>query len=83
MWTYQLAVQSTDGAVANVVGPRNVSEHLARFSTSDSLPTLMTGQFWFATEDNTPSFGALTAFSGSRTDQFSLELGKTAQDSEH
>jgi hypothetical protein len=74
------SVESADSAVADIVGSRNVSQYFSRLSTSNSLPSLMTGQFWFATEGNAPSFCALTAFSGSCPDQFPFELGKTAKD---
>ena len=52
-------------------------------SRAQRLPALVVRQFRLAAHYYPASFGALPAFAGATSDQFSLELGEAAQDRQH
>jgi len=77
------SAQSADRAVADVIRPRNVRQHLARLPASNGLSPLMASQLRLAAEDHSPRLRPLAALPGSRPDQFPFKLGEAAQNGQH
>src|SRR3954465_8419664 len=67
----------------HVVGAGDLGQGLASLSAGQRLSLLMRGELWLAPEMHAPRPGPLPALSRARPDQFTLELGETAQDGQH
>src|SRR6266481_6054045 len=78
-----LLAQATDRRVTHVIRSCNVREHFACLSASNGFPTLLAGQLWLPATDNSPRLCTLAPLAGTSPDQLALELGETAQNSQH
>jgi hypothetical protein len=65
--------------MAHVVGPGDVNQRLACFSTCNRLLPLMRGQLGLATEPDATGLRALPPFASPGTDKLALEFGKAAE----
>src|ERR1700687_5293125 len=72
-----------DRAVAHIVGPSDVGQHLASFPASDCFSPLLASQLRFPTKNYPPRLRTLAPLAGPRPDKFALELGETAQNGQH
>src|SRR6266478_4437083 len=78
-----LLARATDRRVTHVIRSCNVREHFACLSASNGFPTLLAGQLWLPAKDNSPRLCTLAPLAGTSPDQLALELGETAQNSQH
>ena len=82
-FTKPARLKAADGGVADGIGPADVHQGLTGFPARNGFPPLVVRQFRLAAHYYPASFGALPAFAGATSDQFSLELGEAAQDRQH
>src|SRR5450755_1459499 len=82
-FTEPARLKAADGGVADGIGPADVHQGLTDFPSRNGFLPLVVRQFRLAAHYYPASFGALPAFAGATSDQFSLELGEAAQDRQH
>src|SRR5262249_31010181 len=75
--------QSRNGRAIDGIGSSDFSHRLAGVQTLQRFLALMRRHLARPTETNAARLGALAALTGASADQFTFELGKSAEDSEH
>src|SRR5262245_4232173 len=69
--------------MADVVGTGDLHQCLTSFPSCNGLPLLVWGKFGISSKLNPPRYRPRAPFPSPRSNQFTLELGKTTKYSQH